>query len=782
VDVYQERTDLSTVTLGHPAEVKRFAVTTHLLQVSGTQVADVPGTSVRILTHMLDTSEHSGLPELRMDSQALSSLTLHCGHMFGGLRLSARDGSAHHTLLDGLRFADSTTTEPETKRPWVIVDKTVTAAPDSTVVTAAVTSLQFALATAESMVSARGKEGAGLRVLGRRFLEWLAALIPADTGNTDLLTVRARALFLARAGDGIEDAAIDVPYLTYDTYKPLVQALQNKAELISGDLKDIQGKIDRQKKAELAAKTKEEINNAIKATGKLLSEYLQTVREHQSDVAAQHQKIVQERRKEYQKTIVDVDRLQGDLAAQVIVVNNEIDTFKNKIADWEERQWVKFGIDVAKVLFEVGGSILAPGNAPKAAKDLAETGSKLKKLGEVLKALGQISGNLYQTTMNIKRMNEALGRVGGKLEVPAAYEWDELKARFEGCLLATNVDETLRQYSQPLVAAFGIMVLRGRAWVEAAARATQLRQEIDAATVNAAINNKQNERLKQLKLKFNTDSATPPDKEHIDLIALTGEVELQLKQTLSALARTLRLQDGAVQYEYLGTPTPLRTYDSTSLVTTIADQKQAIVNGIAGLQPPPQNVPDPITYTVESVPVKDLLEKEYAFTIPLDARQFQQYAMVRVRKVVARVKGVNSAEGKYLVRLVHAGAPFRDLDKQKNVHTFRTVERHVGPYEYDRKTGKLTFGGEEGPFDKKVTRVTPFSTWKISVPKNHNTNKGVEFTGTHATVELDFHLTAQYPDQVMLLDAPLDVSATNEETLVGQMHANGSALNGWDAC
>ncbi|MEV6262454.1 hypothetical protein AB0M42_17130 [Streptomyces sp. NPDC051784] len=781
VDVYQERTDLSAVSIGRPADVENFRVTTHVLQVSGPEPASVPGTSVQLLTHVLDTSEHAGLPELRLTKQGLDSLRIHCGHMFGALRLAAEDPTAaHYTLLDGLRFTDSATVEPSTGRPWVRVDASVTGAPPDDLVTSAASSLQFSLVTAETMLAAGGEDGERVRELGRRFLGWLARIIPEGATDPGLAAMRARALFLAKMDGALEQTAVEVPYLTYEAYRPLVGTLLEKARLVRGDLRDLQQQIEQRKQAELLATNQEEVNQNIKATGKLLSGYLKALHEHQTDVAAQHQLMVRQRQKEYEKAVTDVDALHRAVTEQSQKVNREIEVLKAKVQDWVTDQWVKFGFEVAEALFDLGRSILAPVTAPDAAMRLAFTGSKLKRLEEVIKALANIAGNLYGTATNIKDVQDALGRVDGKLELPAPHEWVELEGHFRETLLPAGSGEDLKQLAQPLLTAFGALARRGKAWVEAAVRMTHLRQEADAAVVVADLNAKQRERLGRLDLRLNGGNARPPEVEHIDLIGLTGEAEFQLKQTLSALARVLVQQDGAVRYEYLGVPTRPASFDIAGLIQVIADQQAAIINGIHLLQPRPQRVPEPITYRLEGVPVQALLDGEYAFTIPSDAREFENYAMVRVDKVIARVKGVRSAEGTYVLKLVYGGSPFHDRDKAKRGLTFRTVERHFGPYEYDRRTGDLKFGGEDGPFDRSITRVTPFSTWRVGVPAQLKANKGLEFDGPHATVELDFHITAQYPDEAVSLGAR-SVPMGSENALVQDMYNSGSALRGWDA-
>ncbi|MGV9658192.1 MAC/perforin domain-containing protein [Streptomyces koyangensis] len=781
VDVYQERTDLSAVKIGRPADVENFRVTTHVLQVSSAEPTPVPGTSVQLLAHVLDTSEHAGLPELRLTKQALESLTLHCGNMFGALRLAAEDPSAaHYTLLDGLRFADSDTVEPSTKRPWVKADASVTGTPPDGLVSSAANSLQFSLVTAEAMLAPQGPGSEGVRALGRRFLEWLARIIPERTTDAGLSVLRARALFLARMDGVLEDAATEVPYLTYKAYQPLVGALLEKAKLVRGDLHRLQERIEQRKQTELLAENQEEINQSIKETGRVLVGYLRALQEHQGDVAAQHQLIVKRRQDEYAKAITDVDALRRAVNQELQKVNSEVAKFKQNVQDWESDQWLAFGISAAQTIFAIGASFVVPTNAPDAVKKFANTVEMLQKLAEVIQKLAEIAGNLFDTVANVTRMQDALGKVDGKLELPAPHEWAELEINFRNTLLPAGCTDELKVLADPLVVAFGALARRGKAWVEAGARMTQLRQEADAAVVAAGLNAKQKERLERLDLKLNSGNTRAPEVDHIDLIGLTGEAEFQLKQTLSALARVLVQQDGAVQYEYLGLPSRPASFDIAGLIQVIADQQTAIIDGIHLLQPRPQKVPEPITYRVEGVPVKALLDGDFTFTIPSDAREFENYAMVRVDKVIARVKGVKSAEGTYALTLVYGGSPFHDRNKAKHVLTFRTIERRFGPYEYDRETGKLKFGGEDGPFDKKITRVTPFSTWKVGVPTRLAPNKGVEFTGPTTDVELDFHITAQYPDEAQALGTRY-TPMSSENELVQDMYDNGSPLRGWDA-
>lgn len=54
----------------------------------------------------------------------------------------------------------------------------------------------------------------------------------------------------------------------------------------------------------------------------------------------------------------------------------------------------------------------------------------------------------------------------------------------------------------------------------------------------------------------------------------------------------------------------------------------------------------------------------------------------------------------------------------------------------------------DNPFEGKISNITPFSTWKISLPKV-DFNNGIKFSGSGATVRLTFHVYAQLKPTTM---------------------------------
>jgi hypothetical protein len=790
VDVYQERLDLPSIQVGKPAGVKSFTATAHVMQASGT--TQLPGTEkVRLISHIIDTSNETTLPVLRVSPSA--SVEIHAGRMSGGLAVESEPTAPkRQVLLDGLRFTSPATPDKTTARYLVTVESTVRTRPPEKLVTSLTNSAQCALVAGESLLHSRSEHAARAHALGREFLEWLAGIIPAETQSRELLAVRSRALYLARASSGLQSPAVSVPYFRYDSYKGLVEALLKSAENLKGDVKDLKNKLEARRREELAARSQEEINKNIKATGELLKGYLGSLKEHEEALGQQHRQIIEQKRSDYTNAGLDVLKLQAAVEQQVAEVSNEVNLLHNKIAKKEELKWVAFSIDIAKLVFSAVGDIKDAGkDAPGAVKKMSQTAKNLKRLKEVLKALGEISGKLHGQLKDVKKVHERMKNLQSDLRLPTPAEWEEFKTNFSNSLEPLEGHQDLRYHRANLTAAFAILVLRGKAWVEAQAHLHQLQMELDAAHLKKSLGDQQQKRLEGLFKKLHlSDESKAPELDGVDLIGLTSEAELRLKHALTALGQSLLTQDSALQYEYLGQPQPIRSFTLDALLEVMAQQQKNILKGIQNLQPLPQKVKDPITYTVKEVPHASLYKKEWEFEIPLDAHQFGEYTVVRIDKVIARIKGIKNGQGSYVIALTYQGSPFHDRDKARSFYTFDTVPRLLGPYKYDRNTGKLTFGDQPGPLADKITRVTPFSTWKISLPDDP-ANKDLQFDKSTVDIELDFCIEAQRPTRtftdldVLTLGDDLETGTVapliSEEDLVARAFGAQSVLNDWDA-
>lgn len=108
----------------------------------------------------------------------------------------------------------------------------------------------------------------------------------------------------------------------------------------------------------------------------------------------------------------------------------------------------------------------------------------------------------------------------------------------------------------------------------------------------------------------------------------------------------------------------------------------------------------------------------YVFTIMLDNPNFSKYVDVRVKSVIARIDGISGSDDhRYYVRLNYPGNAFCNRDLEGNILMFRTNARER-IYEYNADTGQPNFTDRGESWSEKVSAVTPFSEWEISLPKS----------------------------------------------------------------
>ena len=505
------------------------------------------------------------------------------------------------------------------------------------------------------------------------------------------------------------------------------------------------------------------------------------------------------------------DAQKGPLAARLQELHQELATltdktldpqqqkYKDAVTDWENVQILSFSLDLASNLFTLGFSFAIPSSSLSAVKDLGETAQMIQKALNVFNALNTMYKTLLQGVTNIKAAQSALTGAGyDGVQFPSALQWQEMGINMQAILNSGPAIPAKNDLS----AAFSILVLRGQAVLTSQANIQQISGDIYLNAKQAQITQNQQKRLAALAGYLQPANVDDLDTSKIDLVGLTGAMQLLQNQMLGMLARTLALQDEALQYEYLQTPAPITSFDLIALRQVMVAQQQSIIAGLS-VQPGPQQLPQPLTYTVPGIPAAAMTGgNTFAFTIPLSAREFFKYAMVRVSKVIASVSGVKcTTGGDYLLKVVFDGDPFGDRDSNRNVLTFNTISREFD-YLYDAATGSAKFGTGTGTWEDQVSQITPFSQWEVSFPAS-SSNQGIEFVGSMVTVTLSFTISALLRDPasftrevsgrpparavavsagaggagaVMAVANPPGVN-----DVLTEMNKVGTVLNGWDA-
>ena len=790
IDIYQEIVDLAGVELINTGQVESFTVASMALLFGGQEPVSIPGDRITVASYILDTSANATVPVLTVSAQAMEALAISVGKMYGALMVAAEDGSRREVLLDGFRFADGGV-DAATGRSTVTLAGDVVSPPSAATLAALVRDLQFSLLTAESRMWGRSDHQDAVRQLTTRYLEWLSSLVPADSRDESLAAAAAQAQYLAKAALHLGGYGVPVPYLTYESYKDFVASMVTVADNLSDRIRDYQQKIDNANLAAQAAKTAREINNQIKATGRLLTQYFGVMAQNQNDIAGYYKSFTSQRSQEYAKTVTDIAQLQASLAEAQDAVNQAVEKLKQAIVDWERQQRLNLIITIAKDVFTPGSAISTPSNVEDVFSSLVQMAQKIQKVIEVINALAKLADGTEGDPLADVR--SVLQQLDQPLPLPTVLEWQEFPVNMQEAL--TKVPGDLTGPKADLTAAFTILCLRGQALVSARAKQAQILTDIYFSKRQQDINATQAQRLAALTSALHLGDTSDPEQARIDLVGLTGEVQGQLQQVLAVLAKTLLLQDGAVQFTYLGAPATIQKFDLISLKLVMAQQQASILNGLLNdFNPPPQAPDDPIEYRIKGVPVTNLTDGNvYRFSIQPSASEFWNYAMVRVDKVLVRVEGIaSSAGGEYLATLAFAGDAFEDRDTSRRPIEFTTVDRSFGPYDYVIATGVPRFGDQAGAFDDKITKVTPFGTWSVSLPPT-SINRGLTFAGPTVDVVLTFTITALLvpgPQRqpmglpgrgLAAIAAGAAASGTTLDDLVDKMYDSEAVLNGWDS-
>ena len=151
----------------------------------------------------------------------------------------------------------------------------------------------------------------------------------------------------------------------------------------------------------------------------------------------------------------------------------------------------------------------------------------------------------------------------------------------------------------------------------------------------------------------------------------------------------------------------------------------------------------------------------YTFSISLSKREFASYNYVRIQSVKAEIGGILSTKsGKYYTELQFDGHPFFDRGFNGEPLTFQTLSHFytflndvANSYHcIDKPTHMpiheeaflVTLGSGDNPFSGKISNITPFSSWKFSLPPT-SSNEDIKFDNCPRglTIRLTFQIFAQ---------------------------------------
>lgn len=810
INTYAEQLDLGSVTIAEPEVVKQFTLYTNLLTMRSDTEAILPGNDVALTAPVIDLGASARAKRLVLSDEAFGGFLLSCGEFFGAMTVTARSGRDWWTVVDGLRYSFAGE-DAGAKRSGVIVDLDLRTPPSETYLPRLKTSLEFAFTFADTLASG-GEDGQQQE--SSRFalacLNWLVAIIPADTKDRDLMSLRVQALDLANAVVNPEQGAF-VPILGERDYDKYLSKILGYADEVTKAISQTQAQIELRKQEERATEVAKALNENIVKTGRLLTDAIAASAKQQEDMAGYYGALMDNYRAEQNRLTQDLGRLQAMLTEQERLMDTEIANYKQVVTDWESTAWLRFGIETAAALFKVGPVIKKPKESERPA------GIAFAQATELIKSAVNISVTAPRLYTSAEGADQAFrdaqsALTDAKPGFIGNLAWDELSLQFDEIVETGDTAPKVRSAKASMVRAFGTLVLQGKAVLNTQMALHRISREVYANQRLQIINQRNTKRLADLSRSFEPKAICDLDPTAIDLIGLTGYLESLQRQVFALMAKAFVLRDQSLRYDYLQPATGIRSFNMLGLKEAMVLQDSATIAARSKMAQLGATTTTPIEYRIQGVRIEDLTDgAAFRFDIQLDKREFQRYVNIRVVSVTAAVDGVAATDsGQYLLRLTYDGNPFRDRDPSRKTIVFRTPSRER-VYEFDVAGNRPRFSDEGRSWSADVARITPFSAWSLAFPKTE-TNRGLRFSGKSVDIRLTFVLEARIVDQpvaasmlrlarmnagadmapspmalkaaapVVLLtgEAPANATGWDKEYLLNELKKQGSALNGWD--
>lgn len=791
INTYKTGLDLSTLEFVAADEVKSFTLYGNYLYDGKGRPISLPGEDILVSGQVFSLETDTYITTVQVDDKALKSFTICSQRFFGGLQVQNTSNNSHYTLVDGLRY-QSTTDGPD-KRFYVKIDDDVRKPPKVENLNRLKQSLQFNYAFVEgNLNSIPQNEKTSLTGFLRESLSWIARIIPANTKDIDLLDLRVRALDLAHIEKDTNLGSF-VPILPFEQY-------QGQIDNILGYIHEIDQTIDRyhqdieiRKTRELIIDVAKDLNKNIIDSGKLLAGYVDASIAQQQALSGYYDSIIKQKKQEQKVQQNTINDLQSQLNTQQAEVDTATENYKQSLKDYQVTEAIKFGITITTNLFSLGTSIAIPAKSISAVKDLGLMVQRIQKFLNIINATYKVYSDAKSSITNLTNAQKTFDDISDTLS--ANLGWDELSIKLDEVFATGPSDSDVTAKKAALVAAFKILVLKGKALTNAESKIQQTAREIYDQQRQKNLVEDQVKRMEELNTNLDPAKIKDLDKSKIDLVGLTGSLGMIRSQMLGVLAKAFIFKDQALQYTYLQEPTAIKSFDTMGIRGALVTQSNNTITAETAWSQFQSSTTTPIEVEVE-VPTNELRDGGiYQFNIQPSIPQFFQYVDTRVMAVVAKIKDIEATNsGKYLLELAYNGRPFFDRSYDRDAVVFNTLRRQR-TYEYKVEGNKPLFSDKGESWSDKVNPVTPFSIWEISLPES-KTNRGLKLKGPTTKVTMTFILKARIHDakarmmrafseeihyrksaNLMMTEASPDKPAIN--TLLSEMSGK-SVLNNWD--
>jgi hypothetical protein len=750
--------NLDDFVTNNPENVTQLFVFADIIEIS--KDIKLPGNTVTIICRKFISHTQSAIaPVIELTNEGYENFNFYCQEFEGVAEVRRGTSDEHKLIACGQAFKTTKVDEQTT----VVFDKSHTINPpieilrlfdDRTLYT-----LGCPLQSAQSIMNYPVSNDAV--VVAGQFTQWLADILePSSEDDPDMVSIRAQALLRLKSKKNQPNGILSVPYLTFDAYKPAIDAMMNSADAFDSKLDFTSQLIQTRKSEERAYEDKEELNKNIQLMGKFLIEQNKALADKERDVEENYKKINDKQESMLKEANDNVDDLKKKLDEQIKVINDAGDTLKGWVAAYIAEQEIKAVIQLAggiASLFAGGAGIYSIDKMEKIKKIMTIIDAAMKFIDAASKLYESIDGSVHTICKSVNTFVD----LPNNIEMPTALEWNEYDAE-----VYSVFSPILAQipYANIYLKESKILSARGRAYLDAASQVTKIQYDKLLYGWQKDVSQKQADRLDKLNNMLSQPDLSPSDVDKIDLFELGSIYQSHLDKVVLQMVKTLSIQDAALQYYYLQAPSPITSYDVLSLKETIVSQAENSITSLESFPSKPSDLQDPYVYTLKGVKVSQLVDDKgsssdsqiskedfmqysrggYKFTIPLDVKPLFNYVRVRIKEIRMKIEGIRSTDsGKVNVRLVTSANPFCDRGLNRESIEFTTIQQDF-EYVYDLKTGYCVYTNKpSGEFAKYFMKMTPFTEWRISLPTGSNSeNAGIEFFGDTVDITLSFYVQA----------------------------------------
>lgn len=768
INVYKEFLDWDNITLAAPELVKEFSLYTNILAASSDENISLPGDSVKIAAQMVNCSPGQCPKKLILTDAAFDTFSFCCCEFWGALRIVNESHSKEKLIVNGILFERT----EEDGRLVIHITSDIRRPLDADNLADFEESLSCSFLFSQQILRSSQHGGSSLQnftVPGQKSdslsdtslqksfalknLGWIVESVPeisSLTGYKDslkLAQLKVMSHAIIKSSAATKPKGVFVPVLPYEKYKEHADQMVKQIGYITDTIHTYQSQLETRRLQEQMQDLGTALNENIIQTGTLIADAIDAFSQNQNDLSTHYDSLITDLTTEnatYEKQIEDV---QAELKTRSQTLQNSVNNLRDLCGAYMERQLVDCALSIATNLFNGFASIALPSSEYKNLAAIGATYQKAQKIFNILNAfdtaLSKGTKDIAQFILAEKAYMEADDT---NVEEITDTDWDEMEININHMIGLAPSDTTIDIAKQEVSRDLKLLLIKGRQLIKLRLLVHQNQQQIALWFQQQTIAKAQKNRLDALKSHLHPKEIKDLDVNQIDLVGMTGVLENTKRQMLGMLSNTFWYMDAALQYQTLQPATQTGELDLLSFSSAISMQlgnKNAAETQMNRCQ---KTTTVPIPITIQGIPVSSLTDgRQYSFTIPLDQPEFLKYINLRVKSVIAQIDHVKSTDsGQYLLQLDYDGSAFYDRDFHRSPVCYNTLDRQR-IYEYEAGSNRPLFSDNGTSWSDGVNAVTPFATWKVSLPKTA-TNLDLKFSSAFTCVRLLFVLDARIKD------------------------------------